>query len=599
MAQQDGSTQGNSAENAPGYAAFESRDDLQAYGDNALLLFVAQMRLGFDDVDTFASNSLTDGSNDKKCDLVAVSSDKQRIVLAQGYMTSKTGPGEAPANKASDLNTGVSWLLAGDLNGLPETLRGAAEEVRDALAGGEIRELQLWYVHNREESKNVADELVQAARTADGIIKSSFPDLDIDVSAVEIGRTALEDEYARLQAPILVSEEYTFEVPGGFEMTAQDWSAFSTAVGVADLRALWAAHKTNLMSPNIRDYLGVVRSSGNINFGIKETAKGQPDNFAIFNNGITVLVNDYEHKVDDAGRQTLRVEGVGIVNGGQTTGALGSLDATEAGATAGARVMARFVKCTNTSVLGDIVKYNNTQNKVEATDFRSKDAVQDRLRKEFESIPDADYRGGRRGGTTDAIQRVKTLVPDSSVAQSLAAFHGEPNLAYNETRSIWDNDAVYSRVFRDTVTARHIVYAYGLLKAIEQAKLKILAIPEGSRTEAQKRHAAFFSARGSNYLLVAALGACIETVLGVAVADRHTLRFKKKLSPAEATAAWQPVVELAMAFSSQLMPATDRGLKAQDRVKKAIEDFSSMLEAVRSANPSPFDLLAASTETGS
>jgi len=50
---------------APGYAAFERRDDLVVYGDNALLLFVAQLKLGFDDVDTFASNSLTDGSNDK------------------------------------------------------------------------------------------------------------------------------------------------------------------------------------------------------------------------------------------------------------------------------------------------------------------------------------------------------------------------------------------------------------------------------------------------------------------------------------------------------------------------------------------------------
>lgn len=93
---------------APGYAAFESRDDLTAYGDNALLLLVAQLRLGFDDVDTFASNSLTDGNNDKKCDLVAVSAGKQRIVLAQGYMSTKATVGEAPANKASDLNTGVS-----------------------------------------------------------------------------------------------------------------------------------------------------------------------------------------------------------------------------------------------------------------------------------------------------------------------------------------------------------------------------------------------------------------------------------------------------------------------------------------------------------
>lgn len=592
MAPQDGSPH-----DAPGYAAFESRDDLLSYGDNALLLFVAQMRLGFDDVDSFASNSLTDGNNDKKCDLVAVSPDGQRIVLAQGYMSAKTGPGEAPANKASDLNTGVSWLLAGDLSRLPATLRGAAEEVRDALSEGEIRELQLWYVHNRNESKNVSNEMEQAAKTADGILKRLYPDLDIDVSAVEIGRTVLEDEYTRMQAPILVSVDYTFEVPGGFEIKESDWSAFSTAVKIADLRKLWAVHKAKLMSPNIRDYLGVVRSSGNINFGIKETAKSQPANFAIFNNGITVLVNVYKHNVADDGTQTLYVEGIGIVNGGQTTGALGSIDSSEAEATAGARVMARFVKCTNTAVLGDIVKYNNTQNKVEATDFRSKDAVQDRLRKEFEAIPEADYRGGRRGGATDAIQRVKTLLPDSSVAQSLAAFHGEPNLAYNETRSIWDNDAVYSRVFRDTVTAEHIVYAYGLLKAIEQVKAKILAIPDASRTHAQKRHAAFVSARGSNYLLVAALSACIETILGVAVADRHTLRFNTKVTPAQAVAAWQPVVEVAMAFSAQLVPATDRGLKAQDRVKKAIEDFGSMLEATRSANPAPFDALAAATKT--
>lgn len=580
----------------PGYAAFESRDDLTAYGDNALLLFIAQLKLGFDDVDSFASNSLTDGSNDKKCDLVAVSADKQRIVLAQGYMSMKSTVGEAPANKASDLNTGVSWLLAGVLEGLPEALRGAAEEVRDALASGEVRELQLWYVHNCNESKNVETELAQALKTADAIIKRDFLGVEVDVSAVEIGRLTLEDEYARMQVPILVADEFNFEIPGGFEIEARDWSAFSTAVTVSDLRALWAAHKAKLMSPNIRDYLGIVRSSGNINFGIKETAKTQPENFAIFNNGISVLVNDYELMDEGKPTQCLRVEGVGIVNGGQTTGALGSLDAAEAGATTGAMVMARFVKCTNSTVLGDIVKYNNTQNKVEATDFRSKDSVQERLRREFVDIPEADYRGGRRGGATDAIQRVKTLVPDSSTAQSVAAFHGEPNLAYNETRSIWDNDAVYSRIFRESLTARHIVYTYGLLKAVEQAKQKILAIPQDSRTEAQKRHAAYFSARGSNYLLVAAVGSCIETMLGSAVADRYCLRFKKNLSPSAATEAWQAVVDVAVAFSGHLMSATDSGLKAQDRVKKALGDFSAMLEAARSANPVPFETLAVTTE---
>src|SRR6185503_9560328 len=69
------------------------------------------------------------------------------------------------------LNTGVSWLLAGPLDTLPESLRGAAQEVRDALSAGEVREFQLLYVHNCPESENVAAELTQAQQTADSIIK--------------------------------------------------------------------------------------------------------------------------------------------------------------------------------------------------------------------------------------------------------------------------------------------------------------------------------------------------------------------------------------------------------------------------------------------
>lgn len=581
----------------PAFAAYQLRGDLAQYGSNGLLLFAAQLKLGFDDIDSFAANALTDGSNDKKCDLVALVQNRQRLIVAQGFYSTTDKP-SAPSNKASDLNTGVSWLLSGPIETLPEGLKSAAQEARDALAVGDVREMQIWYVHNLPESANVSTELNQAARTADSIIRQDFPIANVDISAIEIGRAVLEEEYARTKVPILVSDSYEFSVPGGFEIKAGAWNAYSTAISVSDLRALWAAHKTKLMSPNIRDYLGVVRSAGNINFGIKETAKSQAENFAIFNNGITVLVHDYAVSPASSGAgQTLKVAGVGIVNGGQTTGALGSLADGDIGNANAAMVMARFVKCADTEILADIVRYNNTQNKVEATDFRSKDPIQDRLRREFESVPDAEYRGGRRGGMSDAIVRRKSLLPDSSVAQSLAAFHGDPNLAYNDTRTIWDDDLTYASVFRESVCAQHIIYTYGLLKAIERAKQNIMRIPEQSRTDAQKKHATFFSSRGSNYLLVAAIGSCIETILQRAVPDRYSLCFAKNISPAAAMDIWQPAVDVVLAFSGQLQPATDLGLKAKDRVNKALSDFSSMIEAVRSANPEPFDSLATSTST--
>lgn len=97
----------------PAFSTFETRDDLKQYGDNALLFFAAQLRLGLDDVESFAANALTDGSNDKKCDLVAVVSEGRKVIVAQGYF-SMSDKQEAPSNKASDLNTGVSWLLSGN-----------------------------------------------------------------------------------------------------------------------------------------------------------------------------------------------------------------------------------------------------------------------------------------------------------------------------------------------------------------------------------------------------------------------------------------------------------------------------------------------------
>jgi hypothetical protein len=254
--------------------------------------------------------------------------------------------------------------------------------------------------------------------------------------------------------------------------------------------------------------------------------------------------------------------------------------------------MARFVKCNDDEVLGDIVRYNNTQNKVEATDFRSKSPIQDRLRNQFATVPDAEYRGGRRGGSSDVIERKKSLLPDSSVAQSLAAFHGDPNLAYNETRTIWDKDDVYVKVFRDSVSARHIVFTYSLLKAIEQIKQSLVDTPEDKRTEAQKKHLIFLKTRGSNYLFAAAVGACIETILSRAVPDRYGLRFRENISPSAAVALWEPVVRVVLSFSNTLQPATDQGLKRQERVEQAIEAFGSMVEAARSANEAPFNRFA-------
>lgn len=582
----------------PGWTALSERGDLAKYGDgNSIALFAAELRLGIDDIDTFAADALTDHSNDKKCDLVAVVRDSGQLVIAQAYAASKpTTKSEGPSNKASDLNTAVSWLLSGAVDGLPDVLRDAAIEARDALENGEIAEIQIWSVHNCPEGANIRAELEQAAKTANSLVSQYFPNAQVNVSTAEIGRDAINELYRRTQLPVLVDDELIFETTGGFETSGTDWRAYNTVVKLSKLRELWQTHGTDLMSPNIRDYLGVRKSERNINYGIKLTAKEQPEDFFIYNNGITAVVHSFEPSENGT---EIRVKGMGIVNGGQTTGSVGTLSDDEAPRLDDAWVQIRFVTSANPGVLENVVRYNNTQNKVEATDFRSKDAVQDRLRNEFAEIPDALYRGARRGGADDAMKRDRTLLSDSAVAQSIASFHGYPNLAYNELRQIWELDSMYARFFNDNLHARHIVFCYSLLKAIEEAKAELNKIPEEKRTTSQRNRAEFLRSRGVIHLLTAAIGGSIETILGEAVADRFALRFKKNVSPAQAIELWRPIVQSCLPFNDQLSGATNLGLKSTERVEDALRRFESMIEATRDSKEETFDRFAAEVEQAS
>ena len=57
-------------------ADFQARTDLtERYGNNALLLYALQLRFEITDIISVASDALTDGGDDKKCDLIYIDPD--------------------------------------------------------------------------------------------------------------------------------------------------------------------------------------------------------------------------------------------------------------------------------------------------------------------------------------------------------------------------------------------------------------------------------------------------------------------------------------------------------------------------------------------
>lgn len=570
--------------------AFDNRKDLQQYGDNALGLFALALRFNVDDLATVAANSITDGSDDKKCDIIHVDKDEQIAVIAQCYLSSKTKR-SAPSNKASDLNTALSWLLQRPIDELPLKLRPAAVELRACIMDNSINEIHVWYVHNLPESENVKQELVTVEHTADSILRQRFPGKKVSASAQEVGVEKLDEWYNDTQSPILVSEKIDFLIPDGFEVRGDKWKAFVTVMPGRLLHRLYKRHAAKLFSANVRDYLGSRRSDANINNGIKRSAMDTPEDFWVYNNGLTILVHSYDlPSPRKSGR--LSITGMSIVNGAQTTGALGSMSKAPI---AGLMVPVRFVVTTDADTVFDIIQFNNSQNKVTASDFRSRDKIQKRLRDEVAQIPRAQYEGGRRGGASDIVRRNANLLPSYTVGQALAALQADPDVAYNRKSDIWASDALYSKYFTDEVTGAHLVFAYSLLRAVESRKALLIgkSNADGGVTDAEEKELQYFRQRGSTFLLVSAIAASMETIMGRKLIRLAKVSFGSKLAPIEAERIWTPIVSVCTSFCPQLEEAFADGLKNKEKIRKALTTFQSLVQATSTANSPTFKVFSA------
>jgi hypothetical protein len=563
-------------------SALESRTDLQPYGDNSIGLFALALRFNLDDLASVAADAITDGSDDKKCDLIHIDRDGCVAVVAQCYMAKAAKP-SAPANKASDLNTAVGWLLQTPLKKLPARIRSSATDLRNALSLGTVTELHFWYVHNLPESKNVRDEMAVVETALKTALLADFAAKEIRASAREVGSETLKSWYGDSLSAILVNKTFKFKVPDGFPMQSADWEALVTALPASFLHRVYRAYKTKLFSANVRDYLGSRKSDQNINFGIKQTADSAPDNFWVFNNGLTLLVNDFSFKRKQGGSE-LKIMGLSIVNGAQTTGALGSLKTAPAPS---AYVPVRIIKTTNRDVIYDVIRYNNSQNKITAPDFRSTDRVQKRLKNEISKIQEAEYEGGRRGGHEDVIRRRANLLPSYTVGQALAAFHGDAVIAYNQKSEIWILDNLYARYFNDDTSGAHIVFSYALLRTVESRKVELLQKAKekpDSLTATEQKQLEFFRNRGSTYLLVSAIAACIETFVGRRIPNLFRLAFAPSTSPSLAQNYWRDIVMTTVPLCTHLEDAFTDGLKNTERVRKAVETFQGLVQATESSN---------------
>lgn len=510
---------------------------------NAHLVWTMALYLEEPDFEALASEALTDGPNDKKLDFIYLDRDAKRIVFAQGYFgTAKKDA--APANKASDLNTAAAWLISGDISQVPPQLQPAISECRTALAEGEVDTVELIYVHNFPESLNVVREL----QTAAGHLRKALGDVaPITITSRELGQATIEHLFASQDSHIAVKDE--IECPSKVEFTEKGpkWEASVMSVPGMWLHELYTRHGEALFSANYRGFLGITRRR-RINTGIRHSAETKPTDFWVFNNGITLLTLGKK-----ATKEATRLTGISIINGAQTTGSIGSVDAKK-NDLKDVRVLCRVIQCTDPETINEIVKYNNTQNEIMTWDQYSNDPEQNRIAEEFTELGHTYIR--KRGFRTKGDQ-----IGIEEVAQPLLAFHGRYQDAIRGKNQLFDRKPLYTNAFEGK-KARHILFVYTLARAIDERRIELKRKSNaGIIIGVEEDQLALLRNLRFKTVLIAVIAKSLETVIGRKV-DPFTVAFTPNAAKVPnnsllaLVARWTPIVEANLAFvATKLSPA--------------------------------------------
>ena len=523
--------------------AFQSETILAPYDNNALPLFAVGLYLGVEDLGSFAIDSLTDSPNDKKADIIYINEAEGIACIAQGMTAADWGKAEAPANKASDLNTAVAWLLQRSMDEIPETIRGHAQLLREGLDQETITKLIFAYAHNAYESANVERELEATRQLVGGLDISQH----CEVEVVELGLRTIEALHLTSLGSIQVIDEIQFPASQYIKETGDGWDAFVISINGAKLFDLYDKHRNSLFSANLRDFLGSRNAARNVNNTIKTTAETESGVFYIFNNGITIVCNKADYKND-----MLNIHGISVVNGAQTTGAIHAAGREHA---INVSVVARVIVVEDHAMIPRIVAANNTQNAIVAWDRRSNDAVQIRLGEEFGAIG-IQYVHRR----DNARQPANSIFADQ-VGQMLCAFSGDLQTAIRAKANIFEIDSTYNEVFPGTLGIGHVFGIQVLGWAYDKVKRELKTkLPSGTMTDSEKGQLRLLDYPASKQFLIRVMGDLREQISGKSLPDPHEFALKDEAilaDSSEVIAAWTQVINAILPTMVEDLPAQE------------------------------------------
>ncbi|MBP5434636.1 AIPR family protein [bacterium] len=182
--------------------------------------------------------------------------------------------------------------------------------------------------------------------------------------------------------------------------------------------------------------------------GMAKTIRDEPDKFWFYNNGITIIAEDFK---EDKDNKIITLKEFSIINGAQTTSALGTFLQTakmnknkpDEECLKKVYVLARILKVKNHEFQSKIAVYNNTQNPITTRDMASNNPEQIALY--WRLLHDEIYMEIRRGmkvpSNTQSLRLPYRKTTNLDLAQlAFAGFLKDPFTAKDKKNTIFDTD---------------------------------------------------------------------------------------------------------------------------------------------------------------
>lgn len=559
----------------------------KTYPSSAFLLYAMGLRLRTMDYDEIFRDNVLDGPDDKKVDFFFLDRDAGLAVIGQDYQAADLAKPEPPSNKAADLNTAIAWLLDSDLAMIPSTaLRTAAQELRDAIESGEVHTLEVVYVHNLSHSKNVDDELATVQKSLQAKLDAWTRTTSKPLTGIasQVSFDEVEEWFADQSSPIRVDDTLKFEASTEPQtILGKDWKSVFANISADQLVALVKTYGDDVYSANVRDYLGTRASSRNINWQIGKTAEETPENFWVFNNGISVLTRSVSTKA-----QEVECRGIAVINGAQTLGSLA--DASEKADLSAISLLVRVVESNNPELIQEVIRYNNTQNPIKPWELRAIDQVQQRLQKSFNDTFGLVYQL-RRGTSRWTAQEVHF----EKLGPWLSAFYGDPRTAHRNRPELFDNDAKYSSLFNANSDVHNLLFVYRLGQAVGGVKDELrAAIDAGTASETQSQQYGYFRYGAFTYVLIYLCAEALRAVLNAAGANfaaRVTMPATVLQDAAKSYDVLKPIVLLAIAPLPGALKEKDAydEFKTAEGVERLADRVRVSIEQLQALHANAFD----------